>query len=80
MPARAPAGHKPPLSIEQAAAFLNVEVRWMRRAVSERRLPYYKVGHNVRFRQQDLEEFLAGGRIEPRAQGLRPRQTVAPRR
>ena len=62
--------HRPPLSIEQAAAFLNVEVRWMRRAVFERRLPYYKVGRYLRFRPEDLEEFLARRRIEPRGRLL----------
>ena len=57
--------HEPPLSIEQAAAYLNVEVRWMRRAVFERRLPYYKVGRYIRFRREDLEEFLRRGRVDP---------------
>ena len=57
--------HEPPLSIEQAARYLNVEVRWMRRAVFERRLPYYKVGRYIRFRREDLEEFLRRRRVEP---------------
>lgn len=61
--------HDPPLSIEQAAAYLNVEVRWMRRAVFERRLPYYKVGRYLRFRRKDLEEFLLQSRVEPRDDG-----------
>ena len=59
--------HEPPLSIEQAAAYLNVEVRWMRRAVFERRLPYYKVGRYIRFRRADLEDFLVRGRVDPHA-------------
>lgn len=58
--------HDPPLSIEQAAAYLNVEIRWMRRAVFERRLPYYKVGRYLRFRRRDLEAFLQDGRVDPR--------------
>ena len=60
--------HEPPLSIEQAATYLNVEIRWMRRAVFERRLPYYKVGRYVRFRREDLDDLLARGRIDPRDQ------------
>ena len=54
-----------PLSIEEAAGFLGVTVRWMRRAVRDRRLAYYKVGHYLRFRVEDLEAFLAAGRVEP---------------
>jgi len=56
-----------PLNIQQAASYLGVDVRWMRRAVFERRLPFYKVGRYVRFAPADLDEFLRRARIEPRA-------------
>ena len=58
-------GHEPPLSIPEAAVFLNVTDRWVRRAVRERRLPYLKVGRHVRFLVEDLEAFLADSRVEP---------------
>ena len=61
-----PTVRRPPLSIEEAAGFLGVTVRWMRRAVRDRRLAYYKVGHYLRFRVEDLEAFMAAGRVEPR--------------
>lgn len=64
--------HRPPLDIGQAAAYLGVDVRWMRRAVLERRLPYYKLGRHLRFRLEDLEELMRTSRVEPgpvRAQG-----------
>ena len=57
-------GHEPPLSIPEAAVFLNVTDRWVRRAVRERRIPYLKVGRHVRFLVADLEAFLADSRVE----------------
>lgn len=63
--AKATPGHEPPLSIPEAAVFLNVTDRWVRRAVRERRIPYLKVGRNVRFLIADLQAFLAQSRVEP---------------
>jgi len=57
-------GHEPPLTIEEAAAFLNVTERWIRRAVYESRLSYYKIGHNVRLSLDDLRAYLASTRVE----------------
>jgi excisionase family DNA binding protein len=58
-------GHEPPLSIPEAAEFLNVTDRWVRRAVRERRIPYLKVGRHVRFLVEDLQAYLAQSRVEP---------------
>ena len=58
-------GHEPPLSLPQAAAFLNVTDRWLRRAVSQRRLPYLKVGGHVRFLAADLRAYLTSTRVVP---------------
>lgn len=58
-------GHEPPLSIPEAAVFLNVTDRWVRRAVRERRIPYLKVGRHVRFLVEDLHAFLVDSRVEP---------------
>jgi excisionase family DNA binding protein len=46
------------LSIEEAAAYLNVSVRFMRRMVCDRRMRHYKVGKFVRFRLADLDAFV----------------------
>ena len=62
--ADSPSQPRPPLDSRQAAAFLNVEVRWMRRAVLERRLPYYKPGRHLRFRVEDLEELMDSSKVE----------------
>lgn len=61
-------GHEPPLTIEEAAAFLNVTERWVRRAIYESRLPYYKLGHHVRLAVEDLRAYLASAKVAPVAE------------
>jgi excisionase family DNA binding protein len=56
-------GH--PLTLPEAAAYLNVSERYMRRLVTERRIPYFKVGRLLRFLAEDLDAFFEAGRIEP---------------
>jgi excisionase family DNA binding protein len=48
------------MNIEQAADRLGVSVRHMRRLVSERRIPYLKWGHLLRFDPKDIDEWLDG--------------------
>jgi len=55
-----------PLTVAEAAEFLNTSERHVRRMVAERRIAFVKVGHFVRFRRADLERFLDEHRIEPR--------------
>jgi excisionase family DNA binding protein len=45
------------LSAEEAATYLNVSVRFIRRAASERRLRHVRVGKFVRFHPDDLDAF-----------------------
>jgi excisionase family DNA binding protein len=58
-------GRGRPLTLPEAAAYLNVAERYMRRLVTDRRLPYFKVGRLLRFSAEDLDAFLEAGRIEP---------------
>ncbi len=44
--------------------------RWLRRLISERRIPYHKVGGRVLLDLADLDALAAAGRIAP-AQALR---------
>jgi len=44
-----------------------VAERYMRRLVTDRRLPYFKVGRLLRFSAEDLDAFLESSRIEPSA-------------
>lgn len=59
-----PARHQP-LSVSEAAAYLNVPERFVRRLIAERRVPFLKVGYHVRFRPEDLDAYLESCRIEP---------------
>lgn len=52
------------LSISDAADRLGVTERYIRRLVSERRVPFYKVGRLIRFQESDLETWLNAGRVE----------------
>jgi excisionase family DNA binding protein len=52
------------LSVEQAAERLGTSVRFVRRLVFERRIPYVKVGRHVRIPARDLDAFIRAGRVE----------------
>ncbi len=47
------------LTFEQACAYLNVTSAWLRRAVAERRLPFYKFNRLLRFDRAALDRFIA---------------------
>jgi excisionase family DNA binding protein len=51
------------VSIENVAKHLGVSVRHVRRLVFERRIPYVKWGHLVRFDIDDVNDWLANSRI-----------------
>ena len=52
------------LSPKDAAEQLGTSVRFVRRLIFERRIPFIKVGRHVRIAASDLEAFLAAGRVE----------------
>jgi excisionase family DNA binding protein len=52
------------LDIEEAAAYLSVNVHFVRRLVAQRRVPYTKLGRLLRFDVRDLATFLEAGRVE----------------
>lgn len=52
------------MTLQEAAAYLNVNERYVRHLVSERRIAYHKLGRLLRFRVEDLDRFLASGRVE----------------
>ena len=53
-----------PLTLIEAAAYLNVTPRFMRRLVAERRIAFHKVGALLRFRVEDLDAFFAADRVD----------------
>lgn len=48
--------------VEAVARRLGVQVRHIRRLVSERRIPYLKWGHLLRFDPAEIERWLDGAR------------------
>ena len=58
MPARAPTGTAPLLDLPAVAERLNVNQRHVRRLVAERRIPYLKWGHLLRFDAAEIEAWL----------------------
>ena len=53
------------LTIEQAAARINMSERYIRRLVAERRIPFHKLGRSVRIKAVDLAAHVEAGRVEP---------------
>ena len=51
-------GRRPPLDVEQAAAYLSVSPRKMRRLREQRRIPTLKLGRDLRFDPDDLDVYL----------------------
>lgn len=52
------------LTCEEAAEYLHVPVRFIRRLIAERRVAFLKVGRYVRLCRRDLDKFLDAGRVE----------------
>lgn len=65
------------ITVPELALLLKVEVRFVRRLVAERRIPYTKVGKYVRFHRCDVEAFIAAGRVEPITVSWRDGRVVA---
>ena len=53
------------LTIEEAAARIKMSVRYVRRLIAERRIPFHRLGRAVRIHPADLAAFVEAGRVEP---------------
>ena len=51
------------LTTKEAAAFLGYKVSYLYKLVMWRRLPHYKVGRGVRFKREDLINYLTECRV-----------------
>ena len=59
-------GHLPELlDINELARHLGVNVRHVRRLVAERRIPFIKWGHLIRFDPADIDAWIQRSRIAP---------------
>lgn len=71
---------KPPVNVAptpllftfaQAAQMTSLSESWLRKAVTERRIPFRKVGKHVRFSQADLDALIEQAAVVPAATGRR---------
>ena len=51
------------ISVEQLADELGVAVRYVRRIIAERRIPYVKVGHLIRFERDEVDRWVEANRV-----------------
>jgi excisionase family DNA binding protein len=67
------------LTVPDAADYLGVSVRFIRRLVTDRRIAFHKAGTRVLFAVADLDAFMLAGRVEPitRASVVRDLRGVA---
>ena len=56
------------LDVDRLAARLGVTVRFVRRLVEERRIPYLKIGRLVRFDPVEVERWINTTRVDPEQQ------------
>lgn len=54
---------EPLLSIDEVAAWLGVEVSFVRYQIVERRIPFVKIGKYVRFDASEIAEWIDGQRV-----------------
>jgi excisionase family DNA binding protein len=71
---RADAERDPLVDINVEAARLRVQVRHIRRLVHERRIPYVKSGHLLRFDPAEVEAWLEAARVVQRDRTWRGEQ------
>jgi excisionase family DNA binding protein len=57
--------HADLVDITRAAERLGVSVRYVRRLVAERRIPYVKFGHLLRFDPVELGAWIDAARVNP---------------
>jgi excisionase family DNA binding protein len=53
------------LNKKEAASYLGVSERWVKRALSEGTLPYHKLRKLVRLDVHDLDAYVKSNRIDP---------------
>lgn len=63
---------RPLVTVQEAAEFLNVSVRFVRRLIAEHRVAVVRLGRHVRLAASDLEAYVTTSRQEPvRSKGAR---------
>jgi excisionase family DNA binding protein len=57
--------HRPLFDVTGLAEYLGISVRHVRRLVAERRVPFHKIGHLLRFDPDAIDAWLAEHRCGP---------------
>ena len=53
------------MTIDEAAEFLSISARHVRRLVAERRIGFHRLGRCVRFSRDDLNDYIETSRVVP---------------
>lgn len=61
------------MRLEDVADHLGVNERYVRRLIAERRVPYLKIGHLIRFDPTDIETWIEESRVLEAQLGRRRR-------
>ena len=57
-------GNQKLYSVPEAAEYLNISIHTLRAWISQRRIPFIKLGRRVCFRPEDLTEFINNCAVE----------------
>ena len=57
------------LTVDEAARVLNTKVRFVRRLVEERRIPFHKIGAHVRIAESDVLAYIVSCRVPASGNG-----------
>lgn len=61
------------MDVKGASEILNVPVSWLLNRARAGRIPHHRLGHYVRFSQEDLQQITAEARITPDNVGVHVR-------
>jgi excisionase family DNA binding protein len=70
----------PLLGMDDVALWLGTSIRHVQRLVTERRLPYVKVGHFIRFDPEDVTQWIEAQKIVGRSDRVPVSTTIDSRR
>lgn len=56
---------RPPITVAEAAEYMGVPVRFIRRLIHEHRIEFLKLGRHTRIEPDELDRFIEAGRNTP---------------
>lgn len=56
----------PSLTVRDLCLLLNVKESWLRSQIFKRKIPYYKLGRQIRFEKSKINEWLDSNSILPK--------------